>query len=173
MKHKAKTTLLVLITIILFSGCSMRTMQPELTTDTQIDNNTAIVLVGVVGPGVVNYIQFCHDSIPCFNYHGLNLSDDVIALPMTIPIGSLELNSYTMVGRPGFYLPNGVGVGYIGISDKPIELNKPGVYYHLTIDTTENGSFLEKPTKELLLRAKEKYGQALSGLKPLNFEWPE
>ena len=173
MKHVLRTTFILFVALV-FVGCSIRPFQPPLSSKTVIDNNnTVVVLVGVVGPSAIDYIQFCHNGFPCFNYRNINLSNDVIALPMTVPMGNLELNSYTTANRPGYYLPNGVSYGYIGLDDKHTNLNEPGIYYHLTIDTTQSGKFFEKPTRNLLLIAKEKYGKALEGLKPLNFEWPE
>ena len=130
------------------------------------------MLVGVEGPAGVGYIQYCHDLFPCLNYENIKVSNDVIGLVMPVPMKGLELASYSILGKPGFYMASGMSVGYIPIKDEPVNIMQSGIYFHLIIDTTGKSKFTTKPTKEILNRAKEKYGELLKKLEPINFTWP-
>ena len=136
-----------------------------------IDSQTAVVLVGAIGSETINYIQLCSKSTSCLNYKNISLHNDVIALPVPVPIKGLELNSYTVSSRRAFYF--GVQpVGYIGVNRERINIDEPCAFYLLTIHTDEKGGYDLAPSIRMLNMAKEKYGSLPSKMKALNFSWP-
>lgn len=167
--------LLIVPLVLALAGCVATTPVKDfherpLSKSTVIDDKTAIVLVGVKGPLAVNYIQLCSHSTNCLNYKGIYVNNDVIALPVPLPLKGLELNSYTVTSqRSGYY--GSRAYGYIGIDDERITILEKGVHYLLTIDTSEKGAFDLDPSEAELEVAQNKYSALVSGLKPLNFTW--
>ena len=163
------------IVILALSGCVASTPVKDfherpLSKRTAIDEQTAILLVGVKGPLAVNYIQLCSRSTNCLNYKGIYVNNDVIALPVPLPLNGVELNSYTVSSQRSGY-SGSQAYGYIGVDDERITVNEKGVYYLLTIDTSEKGAFELVPSEAQLMTAKKKYASLVPSLKPLNFEW--
>ena len=150
----------IIITLVLIiSGCA--SMYPgTLDQNTVLENNSAILLVGIKGKYKVNYIQYCHSKNPCMNFRFEATTNDVIAMPIKVPINELELNTITFENSYGFR----------GVDDKPLSISKSGVYYHLTIDT-DNHVVRYKPDAELLQIAKMKYEGLIGTLPTVNFNW--
>ncbi len=164
---------LTITTIALFlTSCAINPKQ-AIQPNTIVADNVLVILVSTAGPAGINYLQFCHSKTPCLNYEGISIQNDIVALPMTVNMKDLELNTFTLEGKGGFYLPNGMGIGFNGLDDKPININQAGIYFHVHIDTSEDGGFTTTPPTEMLRKAKQKYGNQISHLKPINFTWPE
>ena len=156
----------------LLAGCA--TMYPGTLDEAgEVGPDQAVILVAIEGANHVNYLQFC-GGFPCSNYRFPGLTNDVVALPVALPGGTLELNSYTVDEIPAGYLPvaGGVGYGFRAVEDPTITIDERGIYFYLILNS-DDGSFRTEPTPEILKRAKEKYGSLLSSLSPINFEWPK
>ncbi len=156
-----------------FSGKSL--YPGTLEENARVEENQSVLLVGFRGTKSVNYVQYCGSS--CKNYRFSPRTDDVVALIMPVPRGDLEFNSYTVAERRTGRITLMSGYtreyGYLAVDDDPpINVDQPGIYYHLTLNA-DDGSFTPGPDEEMLRLAKTKYGHLLLGLQPANFEWPE
>jgi hypothetical protein len=81
-----------------------------------VDDEMAVLLVGNVGPESINYLQFDHSSLPAINVRGIDVPpNSIVAVPVPVGISSLSLADYTVLGRGGYYLPNGMAIGYIPV----------------------------------------------------------
>jgi hypothetical protein len=144
--------------------------QPLSRQDT-VSPNMAVLLVGVVGPGEVDYLQFGHSAFPAINVRFPGQGDSIIAIPLPVGLKKLALSSITLKGRPGFYV-GGMAMGYVGVHTHSLDLDKPGLYFLATLDTARPGRFAAAPVAEQLAKLRSELGGTLSGLDPVNFTWP-
>jgi hypothetical protein len=157
-------------TILYLTGCA--SMYPgTLDENPVINNDTAILLVGITGAHSVNYLQFCPESPPCKNYRFPAIHNDVIALKIPVPQSGLHMASFTLAGSAVGYTPQGVGFGFIGVKGGPkFDVANIGIYYHGVLNT-DTGEFNSMLNTEIIQKAKSKYKPMLSKLKPVNFTW--
>lgn len=139
----------------------------------QLDNDRAVILVGIAGSGQVNYLQIGHSSVPPMN---VKLENDpqgntIVAIPAPVGLKRVSLGVYTIAGRRAGYTPFGSSFGYIDVHSPGIDLISPGLYYLATIYPASPGKWDTHPPTHLLSRFKEQYPN-LSGLSPINFQMP-
>jgi hypothetical protein len=130
-----------------------------------------VVLVGNGGSEAINYLQFTHSSMPAINARGIVLPPGgIVAVPIPVGTKSLTLSNYTTSGRPGGYLPNGMGYGYVPVRTPPIDISARGSYYVATIFPGVQKSFEVKPTPSMLSKFRNAF-RKIASLKPMNFSW--
>ncbi len=136
--------------------------------------NTAIVLVGVTGQAMVNYLQFTHSSMPAINarFSESPEGNAIIAVPMPVGIKQLSLQVYTVAGRGAGYLPTGASYGYITVTTPKIDITAPGLYYIATLDVNQPGKYSRSPIADQLSAARVRFATSFTGLEPMNFDWP-
>jgi hypothetical protein len=148
------------------------TMYPDaLTGSEKLDNDMAVVLVGLSGPGAVNYLQFAHSSLPAINARFAPRANTVVALPMPVGIKGLHIQTYTVAGRPAGYIGS-MPVGFISVRTTKIDIDAPGIYYLGTIHTPEANRASETPDPAQLREARARLADAVDGKQPVNFRWP-
>jgi hypothetical protein len=137
-----------------------------------VDDEMAVLLVGNVGPASVNYLQFIHSSLPAINVHGIDVAPNgIVAVPVPVGISSLSLSNYTVSGRGGGYLPNGMAFGYIPVRTPKIDISSRGLYYIATIHAGSSEGYTAQPDPAMLMQFRKTHPQ-LASLKPINFNWP-
>lgn len=148
------------------------------TTTSKKDNSNknqehAIVLIGIGGLGGVDYIQLCSSELFsfCIN-HRKEPIYDVAAISVPVPQKGLELSSFSLAYSPRGFIGH-FSFGYINVKDSPIDIDKPGIYYLLTLDTDNPGEFTSEPTAEILKLARSTHSFDIGSLEPVNFVWPE
>jgi hypothetical protein len=165
-----------LVGLFLLAGCASLpdgfTMYPKpLSPADGPPANMSILLVGVVGPGAVDYLQFQHSSLPAINARFSPQGDSIVGVPLPVGLKQVALQTITLKGRPGFYI-GGTAYGYIGVHTHKIDLDQPGIYYLATLDTSKPGSYFPTPIPEQLRTFRSQFGSALQDRKPVNFSWP-
>jgi hypothetical protein len=164
--------------LFVLSGCgstpSHFSMYPEaIEEDRNVDEATAILLVGNAGPASIDYLQFVHSSLPAINARNIMVPPNgVIAIPIPVGIKSLEFNSYTLAGRSGGYLPSGMSVGYIPVHTPRIDITSRGLYYVATLFPGSPDKYSVEPNAVMLAQFRRTHPQ-LANLKPINFVWPK
>ncbi len=166
---------LITVVLLALSGCASLpdgfTMYPQpLGQDQKPPEGMAVVLVGVVGPGEVDYMQFNHSSLPAINVRFPPRADSIVAIPMPVGIRDLKLSTITLKGRPGFYLGS-VAAGFTAVHTHRIDLAKPGLYYLATLDTSQPGKYVDKPIPLQLKELRARH-TGLQSIQPVNFAWP-
>lgn len=139
----------------------------------KIQNGMAIVLVGITGPLGVDYLQFVHSSMPAINVRFPARGNEIVAVAVPVGLKRVSLQTITIAGRPGFYLPTGMSFGYVGVNTPRIEIDRPGIYYVATLDTATPGKFTEAPLPEQLVRYRQDSKETIGDLEPINFRWPQ
>jgi hypothetical protein len=172
-----KTRVLILTGLLAIAGCAgvpenFVDYPKPLTKGESVKSNSAIVLVGISGPVAVDYIQFGHSTFPAINAKFPAQGDTIVAIPIATGVKQLAIWTITLAGRPGFYIGS-MPVGYIPVKTRAIDIDRPGIYYLATLDTSKPGASSPEPNPEQLLRLRETLGDALAGLQPVNFQWPE
>jgi hypothetical protein len=137
-----------------------------------LDSRTSVVLVGISGPTAVNYLQFTHSSLPAINVKFSSQADSIVAIPVSVGIRQITLSTITLAGRPGSYVGS-MPVGYVPVRGQAIDINKVGIYYLASLDTSKPNESSSIPRTDQLLRLREELGNTLAGLQPINFQWPE
>ncbi len=145
-------------------------MHPPLNSDAEAPSSQdAIVIIAITGDGEVDYIQFCSNNIGgCKNFRFDPVSNDILAFPIKVGTSGLELNSYTIAGKPGGYISVGYmphSYGFKGADDPKIDISEHGVYLLGTLNP-ETGKFGSMSSAEIE-RAKSKYPNLFSSLKVL------
>lgn len=137
-----------------------------------VDADMAVLLVGNGGPASVNYLQFIHSSLPAINVHGIDVAPNgIVAVPVPVGISSLSLADYTVSGRGGGYMPNGMAFGYIPVNTPKIDISSHGLYYIATIHAGSGEGYTAHPVPAMLMQFRKTHPQ-LASLKPINFNWP-
>lgn len=138
-----------------------------------VPHDTAVVLVGNGGAATIGYLQFAHSSLPAINAYNLNLTaNDIAAIPIPVGIKALSLHRYSLANRPGFYLPNGMAVGYSHVDSRAVDITTPGLYYVATVFPGMPKGHTAAPSPAILAHLKKTRPQLLH-LKPINFDWPK
>jgi len=163
--------------VVLLMGCASLpqkfTMYPSLLKEEdKLEADMAVVLVGVRGPGQLDYLQFGHGSLPAMNVRFPPQGDSILAVPMPAGLSNLRLMTVTVAGRPAGYVGN-IPVGYVAVHTPPIGLIKPGLYYVATIDPTKPKEFSTSPVPEQLNEFRKRFPAVASQLPPANFQWPQ
>lgn len=165
-------TISTVIALLLLSGCA--SMYPgTLDENHALNDDTAVLLVGVSGSRAVNYLQFCTDPLPCKNYKikPKPLYNDVIALRIPVPQKRVRFASYTLYGSLAGTTPQGMDYGYLTAKNGPeFDMNKVGVYFYGVLNTDTN-SVTSTMNSAFKHRAKAKYEGLLGNLKPVGFQW--
>lgn len=177
MLKKIRTVALHAMAVIALAGCTALppkfSMHPTPLTVGEIpDQDMAILLVGVTGPAAVDYLQFTHASMPAINVRFSGVADGVVAVAVPVGLSEISLNSITLRGRPGFYLPTGMATGFIAINTPRVDIKKPGIYYVATIDTSNPRQYSLVPIAKQLNVAKQVYEKAFASRETVNFSWP-
>src|SRR3954447_20846644 len=107
------------IVSIILCGCAALppkfTMYPDVLTGSEkVDGDMAVVFVGLSGPGAVNYLQFAHSSLPAINARFEPRTNTVVALPMPVGVKDLQVQTYTVAGRPAGYVGS-MAFGFISV----------------------------------------------------------
>ena len=149
-------------------------MYPQAVNEGQpLPADKAIVLVGNGGPAGIDYLQFDHSGFPVINVTGINIPPmGIAAVPISVGVKELSLEDYTISGRGGGYLPNGMAFGYIAVHTPKIDINTPGLYYIATIFAGSTQAFTAEPNPVMLRQFKAAHPE-LAKLKPVNFSWPK
>jgi hypothetical protein len=138
-----------------------------------VDDDMAVLLVGNAGPEGINYLQFVHSSLPAINVRGIDVPpNSIVAVPVPVGISSLSLGDYTVSGRGGGYLPNGMAIGYISVDTPGIDISSRGLYYIATIHAGSSERYTAHPDPATLTQFRKTHPQ-LASLKPINFSWPQ
>jgi hypothetical protein len=150
-----------------FTGCA--SMYPgTLDENPRLEKQTAVILVGVEGSKSVDYLQYC--SFACKNYRMSPISNEIIALTIDSPVSKIKLETYTLANVHTGYTPQGTNYGFYFTQSLPLDINKPGIYYHGILNT-DTGLFSTKVNHEFLSKARIKYKERFGSLKPINFKW--
>jgi hypothetical protein len=138
-----------------------------------VDDEMAVLLVGNAGPESINYLQFDHSSLPAINVRGIDvLPNSIVAVPVPVGLSSLSLEDYTVSGRGGYYLPNGMAIGFIPVHTPKTDISSRGLYYIATIHAGSNEKYTAQPDPAMLMQFRKTHPQ-LASLKPINFSWPQ
>lgn len=144
-----------------------------LQTGQSVDDGMAVLLIGNAGPGSINYLQFDHSSPPAINVRGIDVPpNSIAAVPVPVGVSSLSLEDYTVSGRGGSYLPNGMSIGYIPVHTPGIDISSPGMYYIATIHAGLSARYSVRPDPAMLMQFRKTHPQ-LASLKTINFSWPQ
>jgi hypothetical protein len=172
-----KVYALIAVVAFALSGCTGTpenfTMYPTPVTRGQVfDSRTAVVLVDISGPAAIDYLQFTHAGLPAINAKFPAQGDSIVAIPIPVGINRLTLSTITIAGRPGFYVGS-TAVGYLPVRTQVIDIDKPGLYFLGTLETSKLGDGSPNPRADQLQRLQQTLGDIFSGLNPINFQWPE
>ena len=167
---------LLLPVLALLASCSLPSkfsMYPgALSTDSTVQNDMAVILVGNAGPETINYLQFTHTSLPPINVRGIALSPrDVIAIPIPVGIKGLSLGVYTTRSRPGVTLLSGQEFNYVDVRTPKLDISAHGLHFIATLFPGQKENFSTVPNAVVLKEFQKRYPE-LAKLKPINFEWP-
>ncbi len=171
MKQIYKKIIVSVLVILFFAGCSKIDFQTYKQNPT-MQNSTSIVLLGIKGNRAVNYLQFMSNSKfpPAFNYRGLNIHNDIIALRVPTPQENYYLGVFT-TGKAGYLTYGNMysSYGYISAKSKGINIEKNGIYFYGILNT-DNATIDQTINEEFLNIAKQKYKNIFKNLKPINFK---
>jgi len=147
-------------------------MYPQALNEGQpLPGGKAVVLVGNGGPAGINYLQFVHSGLPAINVNGIDVPPmGIAAVPVPVGLTGFSLEDYTISGRGGGYLPNGMALGYIAVHTPKIDITTPGLYYIATVFPGSEQDFTTAPNPAMLRQFKAAHPQ-LAKLKPVNFSW--
>jgi hypothetical protein len=164
------------VVLLVLTGCAALppkfSMYPDVLTGSEkLDNDMAVVLIGISGPAAVNYLQFAHSSLPAINARFPARANSIIALPMPVGIKGLQVQTYTVEGRPAGYVGS-ISAGFISVRTTKVDIDTPGIYYLGTIQTPESNRFSDKPDPDRLRESRTRLAAALEGKQPVNFAWP-
>jgi len=172
MKYYYKKAILSLMTILLFTSCSKINFQTY-KQNPAIHDTTSVVLLGIQGNKTVNYLQFMSSSKfpPAFNYRGISVTNDIIALRVPTPQKNYYFGVFT-AGKAGYITYGNMhsSYGYINAESKGINIDKQGIYFYGILNT-DSATIDQSVNKEFLNFAKQKYKNTFKDLKPINFEW--
>lgn len=137
----------------------------------QLAPDMAVVLVGVTGPGQMNYMQFTHASFPSLNLRFDPRGDSIVAFAVPVGTRKLSLSSYTLKGRRAGYA-GGMSFGYIPVHSATIDIDAPGIYFLATVDTSDALRYSAQPLPEQLREVRLRLEKTLDGRATVNFAWP-
>jgi len=171
MNIRLNINILILGISIILSGCTQMSFQTY-KQEAQLKDNTSIVLLRIKGHRTVNYLQFMSNSKfpPAFNYRGLAVTNDIIALRVPTPQENFYFGVFT-AGQAGYmtYGDMTTSYGYISVKSDSININKQGMYFYGVLDTDKE-AIIQSIDQDSLDLIKEKYKNLLKNLKPINFE---
>jgi hypothetical protein len=163
--------------LILLSACA--DLPPNFTREPrtlfgheELEENMAVVLVGVTGPSAVNYLQFVHDGLLAINVDVTLYGSTIIAIPFPVGVKGLTLSTYTILGRRAGYFPSGLSFGYIGVETQEIDIDARGIYYMATLDLANPTVARGTPDPDRLREVKKRLQKQFEGRLPVNFQWP-
>jgi hypothetical protein len=111
--------------------------------------------------------------MPAINVRNITVPPgSIAAIPVAVGTKSLELNTYTVVGRGGAYLPSGVSSGFVPVHTPRSDITAHGVYYVATIFPGQRENFSISPDPAMLKRFKSTHPK-IASLRAINFEWPK
>jgi hypothetical protein len=177
--NRVRLAMVVAVTVlaVTLAGPVLSSMYPQaLDASSMPANDEAVALVGNAGPDTINYLQFGHSTIPAINAQNISLPPGgVIAIPIPVGTQSLSLEDFTLARRPGFYLLNGMGIGYIAVHTPKMDIVSRGLYYIATVfpGRPSGQNFETKPTAALLSKFKAERPKLAANLKAVNFSWPK
>lgn len=169
--------LAVLFLLALLGGCATGlqnfTMYPkELRPQDRLADNMAVVLVGITGPAQASYMRFTHSVMPSLNVEFQPRGDSILAFAVPAGIKNMSLSSYIRSRMRAGYLPNGMSFGYVPVHSDRIDIDKPGIYYFVTVDASQPQSYTKGPVAEQLREVRSRLGQVFANREPVNFSWP-
>lgn len=170
-----KTRVLFLTVLLAIVGCAglpegFEGNPKPLASGQAIDPRMAIVLVGIMGPNAVDYLQFTHATFPAISSRFPARANTIVAIPISVGVKQLKLSTITFAGRPGFYIGS-VPIGYVPVRSQSIDIDKPGIYYLVSLNTAKVADSGSDPKPEQLLYLRDTLGESLAGLQPINFKW--
>lgn len=163
------------MSLLLVGGCSsnLELNLEAVRADKDVEDNSAIVLVGNSGSAAIDYLQFAQSpAMPPIKVRNKNVPpNSIVAIPIPVGTKSLSLNSYARSDRPPGYMPTGSYYGLISVNTPALDIDAKGLYYVATLFPGRPEPFAVAPDPAALEEFRRAHPRPAQ-LNPVNFSWP-